>query len=108
MKHLFLILIFLFLALSTLFGSQLQYFYTDKFYDKINLIKYIGTKQGIRVVKKRDGDFITTNRIPYKIYIYKIFCVKTYTIGCKNKINFNLDSNTNILKKFNCKITEVK
>jgi len=109
MKHLFLILILLFVLIAILFGNQLEYFYNGKFYDRIKYIEYKGTKQETKTTEKVDGYFIQTYRIPYNVFIYEIHCIHIYEIECKQKINFhNLSDSSNIMTDYECKILKTQ
>jgi len=92
---------------SLLFASQLQYFYTDKVYYKIEFIEFLTKIKKTKKITKSEGDgFYRNYYIPYYIYSYQVFGKYYKTnIDCLKKIDFSkLKENTNILKQFKCKV----
>jgi len=93
---------------SLLFASQLQYFYTDKVYYKIEFIEFLTKIKKTKKITKSEGNgFYKNYYIPYYIYSYRIYGNKysRIDIDCLKKIDFSkLKENTNILKQFDCKV----
>jgi len=104
MKKIFIVSILFFS--SYVYGSQLQYFYTDKVYFKIINIQLISKIKNVKKITKSEGNgFYQNYYIPYYTYEYLIRGkYLNSVIICRKKINFSkLTDKINLMKFFKCK-----